>query len=538
MAFERKLVIPIIGDSRSFERAIKRSINASHRFDSRMGRMGKMAAFGLAGAASAAGGLGIALGISAVKEASKFEQAMSRIRGLAGQSQKQVETWGNQLLSLGPKLGKSPQELAEALYFIASSGIPASKAISALTASAKASAAGLGETEVVADAVTSVMNAYAASGMTAGHATDVLVATVREGKGEADQFAGVIGNVAAFASRLKVPFEQVGAALATMTQLGTDPRTAATQLMAFFSSVLKVSGPMQKRADKIGFSFEQLTKKLASGDLRGALRYIKEFAESHGGVTALAPMFPNVRALRALLALTPSGSGGQKVLGVFNRMKKSTGSLKAAFTAAEKTSAQSFAKMGASLHTLKIVIGQELLPVVKKFVNWLTKKLSDPKNIVRIRKAFEGFGAWFSQNWPAIKQGFQTAWNILKGITRVVKALAPLMVTITKPLRLQLKILMAIWDKVLGAISFGAGLLSHLPGIGGKFAGIQVAVDTARAALHPLRGDGKGDVHVHGPVILYDTPNPKKMAEDLYRHGRRHASRTRGSHQTPLLGHK
>ena len=504
MAFQRKLVIPIIGDSRSFERAIKRSIGASHRFDSRMGRMGKIAALGLAGVASAATGLGVALGVQAVRAAATFEMSLSRIVGLAGQSQKQVKAWGNQLISLGPRLGKSPQELAEALYFIASSGVPASKAIGALVQSAKASSAGLGETQVVADAVTSVMNAYASSNMTAAHATDVLVATVREGKGEADEFAGVIGNVAAFASRLKVPFEQVGAALAAMTQLGTDPRTAATQLSAFFSSVLKVGPAVQKKADAIGFSFANLTAMLARGDLRGSLKYISGFAATHGGVTALAPMFPNIRALRALLAIAPGGKAGDKVAGVFNRMANSAGSARKAFAAAAKTSQHSFEVFGAAISALKIAFGQGLLPIVNKLALQLGRKFMDPKFVNQFRQAGQQLGAalmtlgaWLQANWPAINKMFHDT-------ARTISAIAGAANWITKhkgPSG------MDILHKVTGA-----------PGaIGGALGG--------------------GGMHIHGDVHVNGVQDPKDMYEKIVRHSKKKSPKTRGQRSPGLYHH-
>ena len=409
MAFERKLVVPIIGDSRSFERAIKRSVNASKHFDSRMGRMSKGAILGLTGMATAATGLGVAFGVQSVKAAVSFETALSRIVGLAGQSQKQVKSWGEQLVQLGPKLGKSPQELAEALYFIASSGVPASKAMNTLIVSAKASAAGLGETQVVADAVTSVMNAYAGSNMTAARAADVLTATVREGKGEADEFAGVIGNIAAFSSRLKVPFESVGAALAAMTQLGTDPHTAAVQLSAFYSQILKVSAPMEKKAAKMGLGdlFGDLQQMLTHGNLLGALRMINS-ASSRGMLLRW------LSCSRTSELCAPSSAYQERMAGrwcgIFHRMTHSAGSTKKAYGAFAKTSQHNFDVLSASLKALKIVFGQGLLPMVNRLAIALGKKFADPHFINRVRNAgkqlgaaFMRFGVWFNENWPAIK---------------------------------------------------------------------------------------------------------------------------------------
>jgi len=509
----RKLIVEIAGDSRSLERALKKSGSAVDSFGKRMRKVltGRGFRTGLKiggiGALATGGGLvGTALfgGVSAFKASAEFEATMSRIQGLAGQSANQVAKWSNQLIALGPAIGKTPQELAEALYFIASSGVPASKALNTLAVSARAAEAGLGETQVVADAVTSVMNAYASSGMTAAHATDILVATVREGKGEADEFAGTIGNVAAFASKLHVPFEQVGAALAAMTQLGTDPRTAATQLQALFSQILKVSSPMQKKAEKMGLPdlFDQLQQKLTSGNLLGALRQLKNL-----GPIELSNLFPNVRAVRASLALV--GPVGGRVAQIFRRMAHSTGSASKSFAAYAKTSKHHMEQLHSSIEALKIAFGQGLAPVVSQVAQSLAKKFADPKFVARVRRlgflignfllqAFTKIKEWWDRNGPTILRYLN---GLAGAIGKIVKATG-WMEKHKGPSGLD------ILHKVAGA----PGILAHGLGHVG------------------------GDVHVHGNVVVH-SDDPKKLTEHIVREAKKKAPRTRGrGHPHPHFG--
>ena len=112
----------------------------------------------------------VAAGAASVKLAFDFEKTMSQITGLAGESREQVAQWGNEILELAPKLGRAPNELAKALYFVSSSGIEAAKAMGVVEVSGKAAAAGLGDTEVVADAVTSAMNSYRDANLSAAQA--------------------------------------------------------------------------------------------------------------------------------------------------------------------------------------------------------------------------------------------------------------------------------------------------------------------------------------------------------------------------------
>src|SRR5262245_50209895 len=118
-------------------------------------------------------------GGAAIKLASDFDKSFTTMQTLAGVSADAVGQLKDSVLDLAGETGKAPQELADALYFLSSSGLDSADALDALKASAKASAVGLGDTEVVADAVSSAMLGYAKAGLTAAEATDVLIATAR-----------------------------------------------------------------------------------------------------------------------------------------------------------------------------------------------------------------------------------------------------------------------------------------------------------------------------------------------------------------------
>src|SRR5690606_11919884 len=136
----------------------------------------------------------VAAGGAAIFMASQFEKAMSEMVGLAGVPAAEVEQLRGKVLDLAGATARPPQDLAEALYFITSSGQSGAQALETLRASARAAASGLGETQVVADAVTSVMAAYGAENITAARTVDILTAAVKFGKAEADELAAGIGN--------------------------------------------------------------------------------------------------------------------------------------------------------------------------------------------------------------------------------------------------------------------------------------------------------------------------------------------------------
>lgn len=80
----------------------------------------------------------LAAGAGALKLYGSFQQTFTRIGALVGTSGKQLEKFRAQVLDLSRRMPQGPQDLAEALYFITSSGFEGAKAMGVLRASAKA----------------------------------------------------------------------------------------------------------------------------------------------------------------------------------------------------------------------------------------------------------------------------------------------------------------------------------------------------------------------------------------------------------------
>ena len=309
----------------------------------------------------------LAAGVASVKLAADFEHTMDQIIGLAGKSQQQVDAWSKDILALGPELGKAPRELAEALYFVASSGVDAAQAMDVVTISAKASAAGLGDTQVVADAVTSAMNAYASSGLSASEATDVLTQAVKLGKGEADAMAPVLGSLLPTAAELDVSFQDVAASLAAMTTTGDSASIAATKINAIMSALLKVTPQSAQAFKDVGLNVDDLRNSLGEEGLLPTLQLIKTAVGDD--TAALAAMFPNVRALRGVLSLT--GENAANVTEIFRQMDDSLGATDEAFKAVTESAEFKFNQAMAQVQTTAIEIGSVILPAVTSAVGAL-----------------------------------------------------------------------------------------------------------------------------------------------------------------------
>ena len=303
----------------------------------------------------------VAVGAASAKMAMDFESSMSQIEGLVGKSQEQVKAWSDQILDLGPKVGKAPTELAKALYFITSAGIDDAKAMDVLTQSAKAASAGLGDTQIVADAVTSALNAYADSNLDAGTATGILVAAVREGKGEANEIAPALGRVIPIAAQLGISFDQVSAALAAQTLVGFDAAESATNLAGIMTALLKPSEQASDTLESVGLSAKGLREQIREEGLLAVLNTLRERIGDDD--EALAAIFPNIRGFRGLLSLT--GENADKTNTIFQKLAKAgVADLDKAFDAASKTAKFKFQAALAQGQDLLITLGSSVLPAV------------------------------------------------------------------------------------------------------------------------------------------------------------------------------
>ena len=91
----------------------------------------------------------VGVGIAASKMAMDFDTSMSKIVGLVGIAQDEVDAMRQPVIDLASEFGRTGAEAADALFFITSAGLRGTDAMDVLEASLKASAAGLGEVQTL-----------------------------------------------------------------------------------------------------------------------------------------------------------------------------------------------------------------------------------------------------------------------------------------------------------------------------------------------------------------------------------------------------
>jgi TP901 family phage tail tape measure protein len=315
-------------------------------------------------------GVGLSLGLTtpilgvggaSLKMGVDFNNSLTQITALVGTSKEQVDTWKGDILDLSKATAVGPGELADALYFVTSSGASTSDAMDILTASARASAAGLGNTGIIADAVTSAINAYGSENLSASQATDTLVAAVREGKVEADELAPVLGRLLPTSSALGISFQDVAGVLAVMSRTGLDASEASTSLNAIMSTLLKPSKEASDTLADAGLSMDQLRKTAAGPDgLIGVMKLLNDhFGDNE---EQLAKILPNVRAFRGVMNVLAQDAG--TVDTVMQGVADSTGDTNKAFGAVTTSDGFKFKQFLNDLQVEGTKLGDTLAPAL------------------------------------------------------------------------------------------------------------------------------------------------------------------------------
>lgn len=363
---EQKLKVNIIGDASKLTKALNTASGKLQAFGSKVTSLGKDLSTRVTLPLAIAGG-------AALKMASDFDKSMTQIKTLVGIASDEVDQMGKAAIEMAKNTGVSAKDAADALFFITSAGLRGGDAMAVLEQSLKASAIGLGETKVVADLATSALNAYGIENLSAAEATDVLTASIREGKLEADSLSQSMGTVLPIASQLGVKFSEVGATFAAMSRTGTDASMAATQIRGVLFSLLKPSKQASDTLAEFGLSAAGLRDKIEKDGLLATLKLLTDtFGDNE---EAQGKVFANTRALSGVLDLM--GKNLSSTEQIFQRMNNTAGITAEAFTELEKSA--SF-KLNKSLNDVKVAfteIGVILLetftPAIQKVASLLVK---------------------------------------------------------------------------------------------------------------------------------------------------------------------
>jgi len=201
--------------------------------------------------ATALGGIGAGFAVQRVisglsQTGIALQEQQGAVRTLAGNDYPALQKSINQVVKETDGLTTATEANAAA-YQLLSAGVSGAENVSStLGASINLAKGGFTDTTTAVDGLTTVMNAYGIAASDATKISDMFLQTQNDGKIVVGEYAANIGKLAPLAASLKVPLEEVNAAIASVTAQGLNAEIGIT---AIRSAIAKLAAPTKEGSD-------------------------------------------------------------------------------------------------------------------------------------------------------------------------------------------------------------------------------------------------------------------------------------------------
>lgn len=232
--------------------------------------------------AAVIGGL-VEIGKSVIGMAGDFQSSTERLVTSAGESQSALDGVRKGILDMAGQVGDSAEELSKAMYTIESGGQHGADGLTVLRAAAEGAKAEGADLSTVADALTSALQDYHLKAGDSAKVTSEMVAAVGAGKTTFEQFAGSLHSVLPIASSAGISFEDISAAIASMTVHGESADQATQNLADTIKHMVAPTQVQTKELAQLGISSGDLAGMLGSKGLTGTLQFLDQTIREHMG---------------------------------------------------------------------------------------------------------------------------------------------------------------------------------------------------------------------------------------------------------------
>lgn len=229
----------------------------------------------------------LAIGGLSIKMSMDFEAAMSRLHTQAGYAVSDVQKLEKEAIKAAPELRRTPTELADGLYHVASVGVEASKAMDVLKAASIGANVGGADYSATVHGLTEVIKSLHQPASKATEDMALLNEIVGHGDVHMEELVESLGKVLPQAQNFGVSLKDVGGAMDIMTSRGIDANMAATRLGMSFHLLASPTSSARKAFETIGLSADSLATALREHGLTGAIGLLKHHLDEafpeHGG---------------------------------------------------------------------------------------------------------------------------------------------------------------------------------------------------------------------------------------------------------------
>ncbi len=301
-----------------------------------------------------------------VKMGMEAQTQLSYIAGLTGASAEQMKYYTASLETLGVQMGFTLDESAKGLYYVVSAGFQGADAITVLHDAMEHAAASGATLKDVAYGLSGAMNAYGANASQAAKYSDIMTTAVTYGMQTTEAFSVNLNKAALMASSAHVPFTQLAAAEAALTDKSVPAAGAFTYLSFLISKIAVPSADaMAKSVSALGGHLD--ATKYQSADLMGKLLLLRNAT----GLTEdeFIKLIGGTRSSKAALGLlSDQGAAYNKIL---DKMGATSGITAQAFQVHTKTMGFAFDQVKAAISNAGFELVKMISPAAIDFLSKL-----------------------------------------------------------------------------------------------------------------------------------------------------------------------
>jgi len=359
-------------DKKQFDLMIKQAEDSVKKLSTRLSNLN----FSLGGRKFFVAGAAMSTTLGLLtKKAADFEAELAQVSTMLDEgTMPLMKKYEKGLETLSIQFGESTKTLSEGLYNILSASIAPEKALDTLAVAARAATAGITDTGTAAKAIVTILNSYGLGAEKAAMISDELFGIVKRGQTTFAELAPTIGMVAASAAKSGLRFEELGAAISTITRAGMETTHAIVGINNMLIAFLKPQEEAVKVAKQFGLELN--TNTLRTIGLTGVMKKLKDASAEQ-----LAQIFGNIRGLRGMVAALGDLEGYTKD---YNLMLNSVGLTQAAFNKQVDTARFLFNQAKQALNALAVMLGNKLLPAVKDFLTNMITTVKEMMNWINL----------------------------------------------------------------------------------------------------------------------------------------------------------
>lgn len=234
----------------------------------------------------------------------EFQDEMTKTFALlANESETTKNRLQNDVRNLARTYGITAKEISGALYEVISAQVGVANASDVLERAIQLSISGGSDVRTSAKALVQIANAYGMTFDKVGKIADIAFQTVKYGQLTIQQYTDQMSKVVATASILKIPIEEVAAAIATMTINGINADQAFTALNQMFMTIATPTAQAKKLMSELGIDLN--ISKIQAEGLESALQELVPLLNMTGSAQEqlITILFKNRTGFKAVASL-------------------------------------------------------------------------------------------------------------------------------------------------------------------------------------------------------------------------------------------